>query len=82
MNCPKCGKEMEKGEIADSRGDTACYWAPDAFFKKHWLNPYCHLRKTVTSGGGLLIRMNSRLGAVSAAYGCVSCGIVVAECET
>lgn len=45
MNCPKCGKEMTLGEIANTRADYAFYWAPRTFFDRHWANPYNCLGK-------------------------------------
>ena len=81
MKCPKCGIDMESGEIASGRGDESLYWAPNAFFDKHWLNPYCHTAKTIQEEGGVIIRTNSRLHKASVCYGCRKCKVVVVDCN-
>lgn len=80
MKCPKCGKEMKKGEVAASRGDSTLFWLPEDFIDKHWANPYCHLRKTITSEGGMMIQTNSRIHEISKSYGCVDCKMIVIDC--
>ena len=37
MKCPKCGKDMILGELANHRGDTSFYWLPQSFIDKHWV---------------------------------------------
>lgn len=81
MKCPKCGNSMEPGEIASGRGDTWAYWAPKTFFDKHWFNTYCHTKKTISEGGGMIIRTNGKLHKASVCYGCRECKVVVVDCQ-
>ena len=81
MKCPKCGKDMVLGEIADGRGDTSFYWAPKEFFDKHWANAYSHTKKTVEEEEGIIIKANSRVQRVAASYGCKECKMIVVDCD-
>ena len=81
MNCPKCGKQMEPGEIASGRGDTWVYWAPTDFLDKHWFISYCHKKKTVQDEGGMIINTNSKLHHVAVAYACRDCKMVIVDCN-
>ena len=81
MKCPKCGKEMLLGEMANGRGDTSFYWAPKSFFDKHWVNPYSHTKKTIEEEGGMIIKANSRLQNTSKCYACKDCKLSVVDCN-
>ena len=81
MKCPKCGTQMEAGEIANSRGDMWAYWVPKAFLDKHWFNVYCHTKKTVQDEGGIVIKTNNRLHTPAVAYGCKACNLVIVDCN-
>ena len=81
MKCPTCSKNMVLGEIANSRGDTSFYWAPKAFFDKHWFNTYSHTKKTVEDEGGILIKANRKLQKVAVCYGCRDCKLIVVDCN-
>lgn len=81
MKCPKCGKQMEPGEIASGRGDAWAYWAPKSFLDKHWFNSYCHTKKTVQDEGGIVIKMNNKLHTPAVAYGCKECNLIIVDCN-
>ena len=81
MKCPKCGMQMEPGEIASGRGDVWVYWAPKSFFDKHWFNSYCHTKKTVQDEGGIVIKMNDKLQTPAVAYGCKECNLIIVDCN-
>ena len=81
MKCPKCGMQMEPGEIASGRGDTWAYWAPKSFLDKHWFNSYSHTKKTVQDEGGIVIKMNNKLHTPAVAYGCKECNLIVVDCN-
>ena len=81
MKCPKCGMQMEHGEIASGRGDVWAYWAPKSFLDKHWFNPYCHTKKTVQDEGGIVIKMNNKLNTPAVAYGCKECNLIIVDCN-
>lgn len=81
MKCPNCGMDMVPGELATSRGDTAFYWAPKAFFDKHPFNTYSHTRKTILHEGGMLIKANSKVNNVAICYGCQTCQMLVVDCH-
>ncbi len=79
MICPKCGKEMQLGEMSSGRGDLWLYWAPKAFFEKHWINTYSHRKKTIEQEDGIIIRTNNKLQKVNVAYGCKDCKMIVVD---
>lgn len=81
MKCPKCGKDMVLGEIANGRGDTSVYWAPKAFFDKHWINTYNHTKKTIENEEGIIIKANSKLQKIPASFGCKECRVIVVDCN-
>ena len=81
MKCPKCGKDMTLGELANHRGDTTFYWLPQSFIDKHWVFPYNHTKKTVENEGGMIIKANSKVNQVSACYGCKDCNMIVMDCD-
>jgi len=81
MKCPKCGKDMILGELANHRGDTSFYWLPQSFIDKHWVFPYHHTKKTIENEGGMIIKANSKVNQVSACYGCKECNVIVVDCN-
>ena len=81
MKCPKCGIQMEPGEIAGGRGDAWVYWAPKSFLDKHWFNSYCHTKKAVQDEGGIIIKMNNKLRTPAVAYGCRECNLIIVDCN-
>ena len=81
MNCPRCGKEMERGRVATFRGDNELFWAPQAFFDKHWLNKYFHMNRTIEAEGGMIITTNSRAKMNAMSYGCKKCKMIVLDCK-
>lgn len=83
MKCPKCGESMLLGEIANARGDSALYyWVPQAFLRQHILNPYCHTKKTIERGGGIIIKSSSIFRKTSTCcYGCEDCMVIVVDCN-
>ena len=83
MNCPVCGKEMEKG-IFDAYSGTGrqcnkLIWVPDSFFKKH-LTMSMHFSKTIKKDGGVVKRMHENAFDYDRpSYYCKDCGKLVID---
>lgn len=80
MKCPKCGKEMQIGEIASCRGDSKLFWLPKTFTEKHWFNTYSHSAEKIESEGGMIIKGNCKIKTVTPSYGCTDCKLIVVDC--
>lgn len=82
MNCPKCGKEMQIGEMAANARGERCFWAPKSFFNKHVLNPTTHFKKTIEKEGGLVVDIHNRVVAnPTVGYACKECRVVLIDCD-
>ena len=81
MKCPKCGKNMILGEIANSRGDSYFYWASKDFFDKHWFNTYSHTKKTIVENDGMIIKANGKFKEATPCFGCRDCKLIVVDCN-
>lgn len=60
MKCPTCNEEMEIGEIGCGRAGERFFWAPNEFYKKHYLNPYAHTVNTIKKEGGAVFTVKPR----------------------
>lgn len=85
MNCPVCGKKMEKGvfDAYCSGTGTKCnklIWVPDSFFKKH-LTMTMHFSKTIKKDGGIIKRMHENIfdDNEGISYCCKDCGKLVID---
>ncbi len=81
MICPKCGKEMEYGEIgvdAFSRGMPTLFWAPKQVFNR--LLPGTLTAKKAEAEGGMKIKLgNGALNNRTAGYVCKECKCVLLD---
>lgn len=79
MNCPKCGKEMEKGEVSQlfySRYGEKLFWAPEDFFNKGRIAT----RGAVKKAGGKIFPIGRTIfDDIKCAWYCKECELVVMD---
>ena len=83
MNCPKCQKEMSKGEIgvsAASRGIPSLFWAPTEVINKH-IPSFLTIKKVVSEGGVQIKLVNGLTKKRNTGYVCKSCNCVLLDLE-
>ena len=80
--CPKCGNEMEYGEIGMdpfyARGVPLLFWAPKKVFDRMF--PNCVTAKKKKKEGGMSIRLgNGMINDRTTGYACKSCRCVLLD---
>lgn len=83
MICPKCGNEMEIGEIgvdAFSRGMPILFWAPKEVFNK-FIPGFITTKKAVAEGGMAMKIDSGMVHDRTIGYACKACNCVLLNFE-
>ena len=79
MLCPKCGKEMQSGELGPSRTRWV-YWARDEFFRGKILS-FMTKRNAVKKGAMIIPVRNGMFDHRTKAWACEDCKYVLVDCS-
>ncbi len=79
MLCPKCGKEMQGGELGPSSKGFV-YWARDEFFRNKVLG-FMTKRRAIKNGAIIIPVRNGMFDHRTKAWACEECKYVLIDCN-
>ena len=81
MICPKCGKEMNIGAVAQSNGNKgSIFWADNDFFNSK-INNFFTAKDAVKNGGVSIPIHNGITNDRTKAWACKDCNMVLIDCD-
>jgi len=79
MVCPKCGKEMNMGALAETNKRGGLFWADNDYFRSK-INNFFTVKDAVKNGGINIPIRNGITNDRTKAWACKDCNMVMIDC--